>query len=219
MFTSRAGENLETRYNELVVSGRMCLWDWGWESASEVTSLLASVTDAPAHTQSSPSLPSQWTWRCDCMCKIPLLKFTQCKFSYGAKFRVLIRIHKILSQIPCPLLMSFPPSCLPSPELDHYLLSLHIFAHGSPSAWIFIFHVSARQMPAPLATLSSSINSLGTERGFSGPRWSPPSEPIAAEYNQLFLHWPPTLSSSVFAPRGFSKSDERVDSCFSTSIN
>lgn len=129
----------------------MCLGVWSWESANEGMS-------SGLHRWSPTSLAEQPIYRISAdvetgLCEVPLPKGTPWKSSYGAKFRVLIPTHKTLCQAPCPLVDAIP-SCLFPPELDHYLLSFHMFAHALPSAWVLSFHVSAWQMPYSAPALS-----------------------------------------------------------------
>lgn len=134
-------------------------------------------------------------------------------FSYGVKFKSSFSYLKPLHQAPCPLVYPIS-SLLPCiPESEHYLLSLHIFAHDSPSAWICLFpHVCLADSPFH----PQLQHLLLTGR----PCWSPPSKLFAPKFNHLFLYSAPTLSLGlpravsaifIFAHIGFSKSDDRVN--------
>lgn len=181
--------------------------------------LLVYITNPLPHTQSSPSITSQQMWMHDCV-KSLCWNVLTVNFPMGQNSESLSLHTKLCARIPAHLLMPFLPSCLLSPELDHYLLSLHIFAHASPSAWIFSFHVSTWQMSASLATLSPASPPRHRE-GLFQIMIVPSIWPIAPEYNPLLLHLPPALSSSgvgsavfIFASRDFSKLNERVNDFF-----
>lgn len=188
MFMSGVGENSQTNYSELVVNEGVCPLGCSWESTIEVTFLLYLPHKSPnryAHTQSSPSI--HYSRHEDInMDNFSAEMYSLPPFSYGVKFKSSFSYLKPLHQAPCPLVYPIS-SLLPCvPESEHYLLSRHIFAHDSPSAWICLFpHVCLADSPfhPQLQHLLLTCRLC----------WSPPSKLFAPKFNHLFLYSAPTL--------------------------
>lgn len=118
------------------------------------------------------------------------------------------------------LLISLLLSHVPPPELDHCLLSLHILAHDSHSAWMSPFpRVCLAKARCPCQTrLQHHI--LRCKPDSSRPPRSLHQSPIAPVCNPLLLRWFPVLSLEILLHRqSLCSSDERVNNCFSASIN
>lgn len=125
-------------------------------------------------------------------------------FLWGKIQNPYCHIGNLSARLPAHLLVSFPPSCLPPPGLDHYFLSLHIFAQDSPSAWISLFPCVFLANACSPHRLSHSIASLGAERDCSRPCSSFPSLKAPLHCNQQFLYRSPTLSLELLQSRVWS---------------